>query len=210
MVKSSKKGSTPIILPVLALILIVTLAGVYMYKYRKQNSSSDSYKTWNTYNSKEYGFTVMYPQSWAVKSSGPNSSMQQKLNGEQVSGTLVPSYDTLVFSGQGAGKVLIDIFDPYNKPLTVQSFNNDYLYTMGPCDLRSDFVLENSANLSISGNNSLKVQGKIGQDSITCYYIENTKEAKNYLLVVSSAPSATEADKSTMENIVQSVAFESQ
>lgn len=62
-------------------------------------TASDETANWKTYTNQDYGLEFKYPSNYTFNSLGPNTSQQQLNSGQQISGTVAPSYDTIEFKG---------------------------------------------------------------------------------------------------------------
>jgi len=151
--------------------------------------SSNMGSVLKTYENKKYGFLVKYRVEITAFSQGPNSTQQAIDKGEQISATIQPSYDTIIFSDSGGELGRIEIFHEYEDYLdelylTEQNYNKGHLYFYGPCDLRLGFQAEKISQKDINRIIILIVVGK-NKDNISqnCYYLRN-KEGN--LIVISS------------------------
>lgn len=72
-------------------------------------STTDETANWETYTNTQHGFTMKYPSVYSTAFEGPNYSQKQLDSGEQISGTVAPSFDTIDFQG-GDPKFSIGIF----------------------------------------------------------------------------------------------------
>ncbi len=149
--------------------------------------------TWKTYTNTAYGFEVKYPLGVQISSTGPNDAQQSLSQGEQISGTVSPSYDIIVFSQNNNEIGEIGVFNISNtltsnvvktgKPFSQEDYIKNYLYLQGPCDVRWDFK-ENSINqINLNNITALEVKGTSGLDNFSCYYIANNP---GLLLVMST------------------------
>lgn len=174
-----------ILLTLLTLIIVFTL----VYKIRiPSNIVNRSYQSQNrsTIQNERFGLRFTYPTSLTVKALGPNSSQKQSDSGEQISGTVSPSYETYEFVDNGSKAIFyLEIFHENDTPLTVEGYYNPgYLYLHGKCDGRwlntRPIPVETS---STNGIDVLEVRVD-GNDYAKCYYLKNKN---NNLIVLSSA-----------------------
>jgi hypothetical protein len=134
----------------------------------------DPTANWETYRNQEYGFEVRYPLEFQFVSEGPNSAQQVLNKGEQISGTMQPSYDTIVFSDDTNEVVRIEIFNKYEGDFQEENYKEGYLYLFGPCDLRWGFEAKFLNFNFVNNIKMLTVKGKNGEgNSQNCYYLEN-------------------------------------
>jgi len=151
-------------------------------------SVEDETADWKTYRNEEYGFEVKHPSELTVLSYGPNVAQQAINRGEQISGTVIPSLDTIVFSDTDGQVGAIQIFHKREKGITVKDYNDGYLYLSGPCDLRWGFNPDNVSLGSINNITALIAEGEmiIKEEVVSykhCYYLKNLSEN---LIVISN------------------------
>lgn len=141
---------------------------------------------WKTYTNEKYGFEFKYPETFEYLSLGPNEEQKQLNNGQQISGTVQPSLNTLDFSNMDKNKIFsLGIFNKTDKPLSPTGYSDQYLYLFGACDLRSLNEKPKSVkNIVLNDNNILRVEISENNKYLSCYYLKN-KESN--LLVFSSS-----------------------
>jgi hypothetical protein len=128
---------------------------------------------WKTYRNEEYGFEIKYPPEIAFFSRGPNYVQQALDRGETISGTVMPSYDTVIFSDSYNEIAKIEIFHIYEKEISKENYWAD-LHYYGPCDIRWEFKPEFFDFNLVNGIPILKVKGKDYLNvSRSCYYLKN-------------------------------------
>ncbi len=169
-----------------------------------ENETAD----WKTYRNEEYGFEVKYPLEFIFNSTGPNISQQAIDKGEQIAGSVAPSFNTIIFFGKNNGgeeKFYIDIFHPDERNISEKNYD-DYMNVSGPCDTRWGFESLVKKMEKISNTNVLKVVGKTSRDSqvtsfIGCNYFKN----QNNNLIVLNTVSNSENDFNETNAILQKV-----
>jgi hypothetical protein len=156
---------------VLAIVLIlVPIIGIYFYQNSIQTVG------WDTITNDDFGIHFKYPTSITVKALGPNSSQQQLDNGEQISGTVSPSFETYEFSEKEKGLLYLEIFHENDTLLTVEGWNSHgYLYLYGKCDTRwLNTKPEPVGAININTIQVLDVKVE-GADYAECYYLKNKR-----------------------------------
>ena len=133
---------------------------------------------WQTYRNDEFGFEVKYPISFTVASTGLSDEQKRLEKGENISGTVAPSFDTVHFSDQKNEPIIsIAIFHPSEEDLSKKSYGEGSLHIYGPCDLRWGFEPSNIEEKNMLGHSMLIVQGnytvpELGQ-ALMCVYLKN-------------------------------------
>jgi len=157
----------------------------------KVEKVEDETPNWKNYRNEEYGFEIKYPAEFTISSEGPNSAQEALDRGEQISGTVAPSYDTIIFSDDDNELARIEIFHKYEKDILEENYKDkDYLYLFGPCDVRWDFKPEIINLEFINDLKILTVKGKAeGNISQNCYYLKNID---GNLIVISNKGYKTE------------------
>lgn len=131
------------------------------------------------YTNNEFQFQFEYPSNLAYDELGPNNSEQQIAQGQQISGTIQPSLETVLFSdGQKAEQFHIDVFGVYSDELTQAEYQDKFLATYGGCDLRFKFKLGAVSATTLGETQGLQVDGKMvtGLNTTTprsCLYVKN-------------------------------------
>ena len=164
----NKGISTPIGIIIIVLVALMA-GGIIFWQYfglekkeikAPEEKIIDETADWQTYRNEEYGFEIKYPPELTFSSKGPNVAQQSLDNGEQISGTVQPSYDTLIFSDQqNKEQFKIEIFHPYEKAISIDNYKDGYLYLYGPCDLRWGFVPTTTQMINKNSIDILKVKG---------------------------------------------------
>jgi hypothetical protein len=128
---------------------------------------------WKSYRNEKYGFEIKYPLGVTFSSQGPNYVQQALDRGETISGTVMPSYDTIIFSDSHNEIAKIEIFHVYEKEISKENYWAE-LHYYGPCDTRWEFNPEVLDFDSVNGIPVLKVKGKDYLNaSQSCYYLKN-------------------------------------
>lgn len=163
---------------------------------------------WKTYRNDEFGFEVKHPSGSNASRLGPNYVQQQKDRGEVISGTVVASLDTIVFSEDSQEEIFrIEIFASASKALSQESYEDDYLDVLGPCDRRADFTpvsfkeinVDSVLSLKVAGTGRIIRPGERDERILTCVY---TKNLSDNLLVISSY-----SDAETIDQILSTFIF---
>lgn len=90
----------------IAALFIVFITGVYYLGRQSLRTSTNTsiinlkntIDDWKKYTNQVYGFSLKYPSNFVYSNSGPNSFQQQLNKGQQISGTVAPSFDTITFT----------------------------------------------------------------------------------------------------------------
>jgi len=148
-----------------------------IWKEQKEQMSEEDSIRWSVYKNTEYGFTIEYPENYSFLLTGPNEAQKALDRGEQISGTVQPSYETVIFQDEDKEMVAkIEIFHKYDKPISKKEYREGYLYSYGPCDFRFGFEPIYSYYTSpIIFFKNLIVGGKKENNFLVCYYIKNEK-----------------------------------
>jgi len=174
----------------------------------------DETANWQAYRNEEFGFEVKYPESLLASATGPNYVQQQLQKGEVISGTVQPSYDTIMFKAKAfqaepRPQFEISIFYETEEPISVEGYDSS-LYLRGPCDLRwLETRPETVRNITIGnvGFLEVKVTGQAyatteSPSYFSCYYFKNYN---NNLIVLSTAPYDNQLDAESVDLLAQSV-----
>lgn len=167
------------------MVAVATSGGIYCYINNQQigqnipiitQTPKDEAAGWQTYRNEEHGFEIKYPSGFIFSSEGANFVQQTMDKGEQVSGTVQPSYDTIIFSDGNNELGRIEIFHKYAEDIIEENYKDKgYLYLFGPCDVRWGFQPEVFSLNSINSVNLLTVKGKSQEDvSQNCNYLKNS------------------------------------
>lgn len=105
-------GFVGILVLVVVLVMIVAAGAYYLGKQSggaglpsittqspTSSPASDLTANWKIYTNTKFRISVKYPSTYQFSSTGPNISQKQLDNGQQISGTVAPSYDTINFTG---------------------------------------------------------------------------------------------------------------
>ena len=106
---------------IIVISLVLIAGGIFAWQY--------SEASWKTYQNEEFGFQIKHPKSLILESKGSNLEQQKLEKGEAISGTVQPSYDTIVFFEQeDKEQFKIEVFHPYEKEISKKNYTDDYLY----------------------------------------------------------------------------------
>ena len=200
------KRYLPIIFVIVCLfVLVVLLRNQFLPNDARIIPSSAN---WNTFRNERFGIQFSYPNSLIVKATGPNSSQQQLDRGEEISGTVSPSYETYEFVDKDNNAIFyLEIFHENDTPLTVEGYQNPgYLYLYGKCDGR--WLNTKSIPVGVQRINKIDVlEVKVeGNEYARCYYLKNNNQG---LIVFSSSIFKSSSDfnivEPTMKNILSTI-----
>lgn len=127
-----------------------------------------------TYTNEKYGFTFGYPANLTLAELGPNLFQQMLDRGEQISGTIEPSLNTVVAKSQSDTAFIIQIFNTSLVDITPSDYFNNFLYTHGPCDVRWGFKATGTSTINTTTLPIIKVTGG-NPEPQTCYYLTNRR-----------------------------------
>lgn len=126
------------------------------------------------YRNEAFGFEVEYPSSLDYVTRGPNKAQKKLERGETISGTVQPSYETVVFSSRGEEvgreEFRISIFQARELDISKTEYNSS-LQFYGSCDPRWGFEAATIKKIRAGGTDVLKVEGE--ERSRACYYFKN-------------------------------------
>lgn len=131
---------------------------------KTEKEVEDETANWKVYRNEEYGFELKYPIAFTSTSTGPNFAQEALNKGEQISGTVPPAFDVIVFHDKDGNKFSIEIYhQPFNK------LDQNYVYG-GECG--SQFAVENIINqiVNINGIDFLKRSQVIPNNKIRIDY----------------------------------------
>jgi len=184
------------------IIVILGLAGYLLYQqYGKTSNQTDNSQSsnWNTY-SDQYGFSFDYPSSLKPDNQGENEAQKQLDAGQQISGTVTPSYETVYFrDSTNKAKFQVDVFHVTDKTLTVNNYQS-YFYTSGTCDLR---YLDAKPSVTVMQQNNLsfvQVDATVGGQPRSCFYLKNNV---NNLIAISMLAPDNQSDYNNTKQIIQ-------
>lgn len=193
------------------LFAIITIFGVGTYLSHKdtlilQNPALKSLQTqnlpttittsdWTTYTNQMYGFSLKYPQDYIYKSLGPNYFQSLIEKGEEISGTIPPTYETIIFEKEN-NTFLIKIFHPQNEAVWE---NYDFIID-GGCG--SQFAKETLTDKIVSFK-SLKSRYRIqkNENKMEIYYCLLNKS--HNLITVSTT--TTDEKKEVSEKLLSEI-----
>jgi len=204
-----------------AILIVLVGGGIFAWQYfgvpkeeakgpggTPEGITKDETADWQTYRNEEYGFEIKYPREFTFSSSGPNDEQQRLDKGETISGTVQPSYDTVIFSRNNKEQFKIEMFHSYKKAISPENYEDGYFYLYGNCDLRWGFeptVIQIVKNSSIE---ILEVKGKFLGPGIKtptfrgCYYFKNYS---NNLIVFSTADLENQLDFKQVDSTVGNI-----
>lgn len=172
-------------------------------------SPTDETADWKSYRNDEFEFELKYPPELTLSSTGPNVAQQAIERGEQISGTIRPSFDAIIFSDQNNEKKFqIEIFYPKEGVLSESGYIKDYPYLYGPCDLRWGFEPTTTRMMNINNIEVLEVKGKISSPLDeplgfqSCYYFKNYN--KN-LIVLSTEKFEEQQNFEEIDSMLRSI-----
>lgn len=204
----------------LTMIIISTITTLYIGSQKVKASGNNASLSkelltssipanWKTYINDEYGFSLMYPNSWTYALEGPNAAMIDLQNGKSISGTIQPTFNTIDFFDSYVNKEFsISIYSTHKSDLSPEQFENGYLYLYGPCDLRAGFYPTNSDTINVNNIKVLRVVGTFKSteqgNNTACYYVKNIK---GNLIVLNATPTSSNEDFSTYNQILSTLKF---
>jgi len=165
---------------------------------------ADETANWKIYINGTFGFEFKYPSNLSYSSMGPNSVQQQINNGEQISGTVEPSYDTINFSEQGnEQKFSVGIFHKTDTSLTPSGYNDGGLFLSGACDLRwMDSKPNIIKNNKVNDIEILEVKIAETNKFLGCYCLKN--KAGN-LIVFSTASFKDQTNFQSVDKVINTI-----
>ena len=168
-----------------------------------QNSLIDEkIVNWKTYTNIKYGIEFKYPSYLSYVEQGPNLFQQKLDKGEQISGTIEPSLETVIFKDQkNAAQFVLGIFQISLKDISTNDYLNSFLYTRGDCDVRWGFEQSTTSMMDLSNPKVLKVTGK-NPGFQSCYYLINQS---GNLFAISTYSSNNQASFKTMESLLNQI-----
>ncbi|HEX9600599.1 MAG TPA: hypothetical protein VF985_03840, partial [Mariniflexile sp.] len=175
-------------------LIIICLIGFFVYKNRQVKVTPQKNQTqattpspiptyqapndWKTYRNEEYGFEFQYPPNLNYIELGPNFAQQAIASGEQISGTVEPSLETVSFANSENNNQFMSHIQVFNKNVNINSikdYENSYLYLFGQCDLRWGFLPSSKSLLNPSNVNVLFISGN-DNGYMSCFYLSNQQK----------------------------------
>ena len=162
----------------------------------------DETANWKTYTNIKYGIEFKYPSYLSYVEQGPNLFQQKLDKGEQISGTVEPSLETVIFKDQkNAAQFVLGIFQISLKDISTNDYLNSFLYTRGDCDVRWGFEQSTTSMMDLSNPKVLKVTGK-NPGFQSCYYLINQS---GNLFAISTYSFDNQASFKTMESLLNQI-----
>ena len=205
----AQKGFVSVALAILVLVVLSLVGYIVLVKRLKETKLSmisglgNRPSSWRTYENKKFGFKFNYPSSFRVRSRGPNEVQKALEHGEMISGTIPPSYDTIIFSdATGKKKFDVIVFTTEDK-ISINAYKNNSLSIGSDCDARGIESSGEPVLLNMNGISVLEVQVRQFESHKSydagCFYFKN---AKGYLTVFNIADFTREADFLNVFNFV--------
>ena len=165
-------------------------------------SRDEVLRDWKTYTNIKYGIEFKYLSYLSYVEQGPNLFQQELDKGKQISGTVEPSLENVIFKDQkNATQFVLGIFQINLKDLSVNDYLNNFLYTRGRCDILWGFEPTTTSIMDLSNPKVLKVAGK-KPGFQNCYYLTNQS---GYLYVLSTEVYNNQAAFQTLESSLEQI-----
>jgi hypothetical protein len=200
-----KKSQKRLALVIVGLVAVV-LVGVGMYSYSKSSQPiADATTSMSTYKNSQFNFQFNYPTKFSVSSSGPNNVEKDIEAGKTVSGTVLPTLDTITFNDSSGEKYFDVTIFPKNSSksdVTVDAYKKGYLSLGSACDTRWAQAAPFAATSSFQGVGPVVAAKTVSYVNATslyhyahCYYLKNNEGNRIVFGTVHEAGSSVPEDQ---------------